>query len=292
MIIDTFIFNKDFKAFEIRINELREVVDIFVVSESRFTHSGKVKPMYLRSNLHRFDSEILSKLVVLSDDKKYFVRNPKIREMLQREVISKYLSNLDLKQNDLISHSDCDEIPRASVLVDLQRKSKSKDIDVILSLRNFANYLNLESGIWNRGRVQTVSAFKSIQNMRKDIFIFNAMDQRRHTLPLIRVPNHFTKRRFGFNFFPEILRNHNLQLLPDGGWHFNNLFLKQEIIEKIENSSHTEWNTATVRDNAIRNFVSGRDIYTGEKYKKVDIDETYPSYVYENLAYWEEYLIR
>lgn len=43
MIIDTFPFNKDFAALEIRIEELKGVVDIFVASESAYTHSGHAK---------------------------------------------------------------------------------------------------------------------------------------------------------------------------------------------------------------------------------------------------------
>jgi len=290
VIIDTFPFNRDFKALEIRFNELIEVVDLFVVSESWFTHSGKKKPLYLKENINRLDMKIQNKLVVLSDEKTHIVKNPRIREMIQRERISKFLREIDLSSTDLILHSDCDEIPRATTLLVLDLKSSDTNVDAILELDNYANYLNLSSGKWLRGRVQSFSLYKGIQNMRKDIFLFQAGAQRRHSLPFIRVPDFWTTRRFGLHLIPSKFEKLDLQIVPNAGWHFNNLFLKNEIIKKIENSSHVEWNTDRVRDRAIKNFESGCDIYTGMKLSVVKIDETFPKYITSNLDQWAQYI--
>jgi beta-1,4-mannosyl-glycoprotein beta-1,4-N-acetylglucosaminyltransferase len=292
MIIDTFLFNKDFNALEIRLNELYDAVDLFVISESTFTHSGKKKPLYLRENFYQIDNKFRNKLSLLSDSSKQLVKNPRIREMLQRERISKYLRTLNLDPKDLISHSDCDEIPRATTLLDLKMKSSESKIDAILELKNFANHINLSAGVWVRGRVQSYSIYKGIQNMRKDIFLFNSASQRRHSIPLIRIPDFWTTRRFGFHAIPNIYRKPNLLVISNAGWHFNNLFPKEEIIKKIESSCHVEWNTDAVRQKAIDNFDAGRDIYTGVQYKIVNIDKNYPAYITDNPERWVDYVFK
>lgn len=290
MIVDTFPFNKDFNTLKIRLNELFEVVDLFIASESRFTHSGRRKPLFLSENFKDIDKNFQKKLVVLSDNTKHIVINPRIREMIQREGISKYLGDFNLKNEDLISHSDCDEIPRAKTLEFLALKSKNKPINALLELRHFHNYLNLTSGTWLRGRVQSFSLFKGIQNMRKDIFLFMAASQRRHPLPIIRIPDFWTTRRFGIHFLPSKFTISNLEVIRDAGWHFNNLFLEEDIIYKIKSSSHFEWNKETILENAVKNLKDGRDIYTGEKYSPVKIDETFPSYITNNINRWSKFI--
>jgi hypothetical protein len=81
-----------------------------------------------------------------------------------------------------------------------------------------------------------------------------------------------------------------LEVIKEAGWHFNNLFPKEVILEKIKASSHTELDTDQSAEKAIRNYLTGKDIYFGRQYKRVKIDETYPSNVCENLAAWKSYI--
>ena len=59
MIYDCFIFFNEFDLLEIRLNELDNIVDKFVLVEANFTHSSKEKPYYggpnsgIRQLLHR-----------------------------------------------------------------------------------------------------------------------------------------------------------------------------------------------------------------------------------------------
>ena len=240
MIIDTFPFNKDFNALEIRYEELKNSVDIFVASESAFTHSGLPKELHL-TRASEVRSKMGQQLVVLGSKHKPMTKNPRTREMLQRQQITKYLKSLNLAPNDLIIHSDCDEIPRASVIDELARRKDS--VDAILELDNYANYINARDGIWPRGRIVSKSNFRSIQHMRADIFIRQASEFRRHRLPIMRLTDFWSSKRFPFNSLPEIVSVRNLEVISKGGWHFNNLIEEHEIIQKIESSCHVEWNT-------------------------------------------------
>lgn len=289
MIIDTFPFNKDFNALEIRFEELRNTVDLFVASESAFTHSGLPKDLHLTraSSIQRLMGK---QLTILASTRFPITRNPRTREMIQRRQITKFIQTLDLGSHDIVLHSDCDEIPRASVLMDL--KNRGELVDVIFNLDNYANYLNMKDGSWPRGRAQSYKFFKSIQNMRADIFITQSAINRRHSLPFMRLTDFWSSRRFPFYLFPEYIKNRPLEIIERAGWHFNNLVSEDEILQKIESSSHVEWNTPEVRARAIENYRNGRDIYTGQAHLKVEIDQFFPQGVTSNISRWSPYIFK
>lgn len=101
--------------------------------------------------------------------------------------------------------------------------------------------------------------------MRQDIFLMMASKQKASNVPLYKVPDYWTTRRYGMHKFPiwTILRK--IEIIKEGGWHFNNLLEPHELLAKIENSCNTELNTLAIKSAAIDNYYSGRDTYTGEK---------------------------
>jgi hypothetical protein len=287
VIIDTFPFNEDFNALEIRLEELKGVVDIFIASESAFTHSGIRKELHL-ANAKALRAKMGNKLVVLSNNKRYLTNNARTREMLQRQEITKYLRRLNPKRSSLILHSDCDEIPRAEVVFNLH--SRNTSVNAIFELDNYANYLNTLAGKWLRGRAISWSLFRSIQHTRADIFIYSAAMNRRHKFPFMRLTDFWSAKRFPFNKLPERITQPTLEVIRNAGWHFNNLFDEREIIEKIQSSSHVEWNTPKALAQAINHYRSASDIYTGEKHKIGKIDSSYPETVRENLERWQNFI--
>jgi beta-1,4-mannosyl-glycoprotein beta-1,4-N-acetylglucosaminyltransferase len=289
MIIDTFPFNKDFNALEIRLEELKEVVDIFIASESAFTHSGIRKELHL-ANARALRAKMGDKLVVLSNSKRYLTNNSRTREMLQRQEITKYLRKMNPKPYSMIIHSDCDEIPRSEVVFNLY--SRNTPVNAIFELDNYANYLNTLAGKWLRGRAISWSLFRSIQHIRADIYIYTAAKDRRHKFPFMRLTDFWSAKRFPFNKLPERITQQPLEVIQSAGWHFNNLFGESEIIEKIQSSSHVEWNTPIARDQAISHFRNASDIYTGEKHKISKIDSSYPKSIRENLERWQHYIYK
>jgi hypothetical protein len=289
LIIDTFPFNRDFNALEIRYEELRNTVDLFVASESAFTHSGLPKELHL-TNASRIQRLMGRQLRVLATTKPPKTNNPRTREMFQREQITRFIQTLDLGPRDLISHSDCDEIPRASVLNSLM--DRQEIVDAILILDNYANYLNMSDGSWPRGRVQSYLNFRGIQKMRADIFISQSAGNRRHSLPFMRLTDFWSSRRYPFYLLPEYIKLRPLELINRGGWHFNNLISEDEVLQKIESSCHVEWNTPEVKAKAIENYRNGRDIYTGQPHVRVEIDEYFPNGITSNISRWLPYILK
>ena len=287
MFIDTFPFNRDFRALKIRLAEIGEFADLIVISESPLTHSGKIKPLYLSENpesLGRFRDKIQ---IVGPQKRELATNNPRLREMIQRQAISKYLAQIELNSDDFIFHSDCDEIPR---LLTLERIVGSGNKgNYIFELRNFANALNLEDGTWKRGRLVSFDYYRDIQQLRKDIFLNDVFEKRKLRFGVFRVPDFWTRRQRFINF-PSFERAPEMEMVQDAGWHFNNLLEPSEVLEKIQNSSHTEWNTRDVRELALKRFLEGKDIYNGKPFKKVAIDKSYPETIYSNVSEWQPFI--
>ena len=84
------------------------------------------------------------------------------------------------------------------------------------------------------------------------------------------------------------------KLIDNGGWHFSFLKSPDSIKNKIISYSHQEYNKEkfTNTDLIKRRISSGVDLFDrGIKYKKVDIDESFPEYIYKNKGMFKDWII-
>ena len=291
-VIDTFPFNKDFMTLEIRLNELWDTVDKFIIVESKYSHTGEVKPLYLKESIHLFD-KYKEKIILISNIKNFKTKNPRVREAYQRKLIDFEINKLMLEPNDLVIHSDCDEIPKATAIK--QIKYNYKKGNFILELDGYSYYLNTYTGKWARCTVTSYDKFKGVLRARQNIFISQAIYQQRIKVPLIRVPDYWITNLGILRFFPIIKYNPNLILIKNAGWHFNNLFLVNDLMSKLKFSSHTELMTKEEKYldvNYIQNMRSeSRDFQTGNKLKKVEIDDSFPLYVTNNIRKYQDFIV-
>ena len=117
-LIDCITYFDNSLMFDLRFNILKEVVDIFVVCESKYDHRNKLK------NLN-FDKKFLSEKKI-----KYFVldqpfpRNSNLwqNQAIQREYLLHSLNFVD--SDDLIFFSDPDEIPDPKILANFNLSKK------------------------------------------------------------------------------------------------------------------------------------------------------------------------
>lgn len=286
MIIDTTMFNKDFTTLGIRLAELFDIVDLFIICESKFTFSGIPKKLYLTENIDQF-KKYASKIQIVVEEKKHLTNNAMIREIHQRKRISRYLKTLKINPEDLILYSDCDEIPSAEVV---KKLSSLENVNALLEFRGFSNYLNMEADLWPRGRAVTFNNYRSIEDLRQDIFFFNLEHRKGLKNMYVRVPYYWTTRTFYLWKLPIRLQRPNLEVLKKAGWHFNNLFLADDIYLKIKSSAHTEYNTHEVLQNCMKNYLNGQDIYTGRHYKQVKIDNTFPKDIINNIDKYQDFI--
>ena len=264
-IIDCITFFDNNFMFDFRYSEINKFVDKFLICESLYDHKNNSKKINF-------------------DPQKKYENNPKIihiileerfpkstnawqNQALQREFILKKLDFAD--DEDYIFFSDPDEIPNFKILKNFQLKKKYG-----IFLQKFYNYkfnlFNPYETPWEGTRVCKKKNLKSIDFMREKV----------------------KRKNLKYKFF-RIDKEKNIEIFDDGGWHFNNLMEPEEISKKLKTYAHVEFSSEnyssidTIREK-IKNSIDLFD--RGENYKKVDIDETFPKYLVDNLDKFKKFI--
>ncbi|XP_077539307.1 beta-1,4-mannosyl-glycoprotein 4-beta-N-acetylglucosaminyltransferase-like [Haemaphysalis longicornis] len=119
-IVNGLVLNHELDLLEIRVNELRDSVDYYVIVEANYTFFGTRKPLHLKSNMSAgFLSEHAHKIKpVAITSRNYEYGSPwAIPNCLRASIWSEGRPQLeDLQDDDLFWISDADEIPSRDVL--------------------------------------------------------------------------------------------------------------------------------------------------------------------------------
>ena len=106
-IYDCFTFFNELEILKIRLNEMYDAVDYFVLVESEETFRGAPKPLFFYENKNAF-TRYKDKIIHIIVKGKFETGSPWAREAFQRNQIMRGLENC--KKNDIILISDVDEI--------------------------------------------------------------------------------------------------------------------------------------------------------------------------------------
>lgn len=152
MIFDGFIFYNELELLEIRLHELDDVVDRFILVESNRTFSGKKKPLYFNDNRQRF-SKFLHKIIYVMVGDMPETNNPWDREVYQRNYIAKAITHS--AEDDCMIVSDVDEIPRASAIRNIGKLTQPLSI----AMTSYSSFVNAKGGDWKYARIGPVRCF-------------------------------------------------------------------------------------------------------------------------------------
>jgi beta-1,4-mannosyl-glycoprotein beta-1,4-N-acetylglucosaminyltransferase len=135
-VIDAVIFSVELDMYEVRLRELWDVVDVFLVLESNATFTGEPKPLTFAENTDRF-AFAKEKIVHRHIDQYQLPPNesPFYNEGRMRYAMNQHIEQLS-DEGDLIIMSDVDEIPRASTLK-IIKACKDVPSPLHLQLRNY-----------------------------------------------------------------------------------------------------------------------------------------------------------
>ncbi len=215
-IYDCFMFFNELDLLDIRLHELNETVDKFVLVESHYCHNGSPKPLYYGDNKSRF-AEFNSKIIhIVADD----IVPPKNLDWLPKQFCTEVECNqrsrieqgiADASPIDFILVSDVDEIPRAAEVAKLKKgllKSARQSVCFVMDIY----YYYLNNQMLNSGWSGTVgmAAFQrwGPQEMRD-----TRMNETKFMKSRIRVEH--------------------------AGWHFSYMGEPENIKEKLEVSADT-----------------------------------------------------
>uniref|UniRef100_G3MPR1 EGF-like domain-containing protein n=1 Tax=Amblyomma maculatum TaxID=34609 RepID=G3MPR1_AMBMU len=178
-IINGLVFNHELDMLEIRVNELGDTVDYYIIVESNYTYFGSTKPLYLKSNLSAgFLSEHAHKIVPVTvgfynyEDGSPWAPENYFRSSIWREGQSRLK---DIRDDDLFMILDADEIPSRDVLLFLKYHDGYGE-PMTITFRSFlygffwTNYQPVEVG-----GVCTVAALRHVYC--NDSLLVRRMDQ-------------------------------------------------------------------------------------------------------------------
>ena len=257
-------FNED-HIVDLRMNILDPYVDFFVISESTKTHQGHNKKINFDiKNFPQFKDKI--KFLVADYDKKINFENHTGGESIIEQHQRNYLINglKDASQEDLIILSDSDEIPDLSKIKNINRNKKF----IAFSQKMFMyklNLLNVEESGWIGSKITKKKNISSMQELRNLKF---------KNYPFWRID-----------------KGH-LQII-EGGWHFSFLQTPDQILKKIKSFSHGEFNNSLLNENSIEEkILKNEDIFNrGFTLKKIDLNENFPKYIYNNREKFSKWII-
>jgi len=232
-IYDCFTFFNEIDILKIRIEELKDVVDKFILVEANKTHSGKEKPLYFQEFKNEFDvyqEQIVAYTVedLPEIDHTFPIEQQRLpSEIYQRNCIYKALQQLECNENDIILISDVDEIPRKDKISEAVKLILEKDHDYVVFVQDlyYFNFNTLVSNWW----CGTVACkYKQLKQ-------FTAHQIRLSDLPGTRCAYINSTRQF---IYPYIL---------NGGWHFSYFGGCESVRYKIQNFSHAESDDSAVK---------------------------------------------
>lgn len=136
-VIDAVIFSTELDILEIRLRELWDVVDIFLVLEADRTFTGVTKSLVLEENIERFKfaEEKLHHIAVRNSLKENPVNNFD-NEVIMRRDMTHAIRSLRPKYGDLIIVGDVDEIPFKET-IKLLKNCVGYSRELHLQMRNY-----------------------------------------------------------------------------------------------------------------------------------------------------------
>ena len=208
-IIDSICFFNEYDLLEIRLEELYDVVDRFIICESTVTHSNKPKPLYFLLNRNRY-KKYLDKIDLVIYDNYTKTESWDIENEQRRRIIEKLPR--DFQDDDILMVSDADEIPKKQVVSDLKNKNIS-EFPITLTYDTYCGSLlnKYEEPENHKYNTCTMCLKGSILKQNNDL-------------------QYYTKNRMHFN---QILHS---------GWHFTSMGGPEKLVKKLESFAHVELN--------------------------------------------------
>lgn len=248
-VYDCFLFFNELELLKIRLEELYDHVDYFVLVESGESFRGNEKPYIFSENRDKF-LKYLPKIIYIP----VFDRQPGAgvweREAFQRNCISRGLTGCS--KRDVILISDLDEIPRNTILP------------------------------WIKERL-----FKGVRGLclEQKIYFFQL---NRQTPTGLSWDNDFwfgtvaTTYQTLLKHSPEALRmkgrRQELEKIYNAGWHFTYMGNIEGVRAKLQSFSHGDGDASSFTEEAYQSSLG--------QHPTVPVDESFPKYIFDHIEYY------
>lgn len=268
MIVDCSLVFTELDLLRLRLEELWNVVDRFIVVEGTHTFSGKPKPLYFLQDIDCFADYTEKIFHVTVDLSGSGFTDAWQREFAQRNAVLRGMDGVP--EDAWVILADVDELPSADALKEAIQIASIPSWEavrdhVLLQLRNFYYYVNC------RG-VDDAAWWTGLKMCRLGSLRPDPQKKLRDILP--------TDPRF--------------LTIHDAGWHFSFCGGADQVRRKIQAFSHTELDRPEFTDPAkiAERIRTLRDPFDRElRWEKVRFDESYPKYLRENRERFKEWIL-
>ena len=287
-IIDCTTYYSEDLMLDVRFNILNEHVDKFIITESKFSHSGTKKSLNFNiDNFPKFKDKI--QYLVIENEPEGINNSSnssstkRMNSLLRIEQSYNFMMNAikDASDNDLICLSDNDEIPNFN-----SNHFKNSQNDIYIFKQLFFYYkFNLFYDLmpWYGTKAckkKKLLSFSWLRNLKNRKY------------PFWRLDTLFSNSK-----------QTNLKIVDDGGWHFTNLKTAEEIYTKLSNfGHHNEFDISGVTikdiqkciDNRIVNYNHQADKSEDNKYNanyklKIIEDKILPNYLIKHKDKYKDW---
>ena len=287
-IIDCTTYYSEDLMLDVRFNILNQYVDKFIITESKFSHSGAKKTLNFNiDNFPKFKDKI-QYLVIENEPEGINTSSnssstKRMNSLLRIEQSYNFMMNAikDASDNDLICLSDNDEIPNFN-----SNHFKNSQNDIYIFKQLFFYYkFNLFYDLmpWYGTKAckkKKLLSFSWLRNLKNKKY------------PFWRLDTLFSNSK-----------QTNIKIVDDGGWHFTNLKTAEEIYTKLSNfGHHNEFDASGVTakdiqkciDNRVVNYNHQADKSESNKYNanyKLQLvkDEILPNYLTNNKDKYKDW---
>ena len=290
-IIDCTTYYSEDLMLDVRFNILNEHVHKFIVVESEYSHSGQKKKLNFNiDNFKKFKDKIIYLPIGNEPDGIEKITNEvdsfhikRMNSIKRIEQSYDFMINgiKDASDEDLIVLSDNDEIPNFN---SQSFKNSNKEIYIFKQLffyYKFNLFYNLMPWYGTKAcKKKKLLSFSWLRNLKNKKY------------PFWRIDTLFSN-----------LKQMNLEIVEDGGWHFTNIKSAKDIYKKLSNfGHHNEFDVAGISvediqnciDNKIVNYDHKADKSLDNKYNasyKLQIinDKILPNYLINNKNKFKEW---
>jgi hypothetical protein len=267
-IYDCFTFYNELDLLELRLEELYDHVDHFVLVEANTTFTSIPKPFYFEENKDRY-AKYLDKIIHVKVEDMPGDPDAWVNDRFQRNSINRGLESAD--DNDVIVVSDLDELVRPETVQQFRT--------------------DVENQIWGLRMPLFYFKFNHMLVTTESRYMVWGMACRKKLL----VPaDTFRFQRFQLASLPYNYNHNGIRMMEHAGWQFSYLGDNDFAKNKIKSFAHQETNTDSVLkkidvEASVQNGY-GLGPSAAEKFVNIQVDDYMPNTLLKNLDKYSHYL--
>ena len=268
-IYDCSLFYNEFDLLDLRLAELYNHVDHFVIVEATSTFQAQPKPLLLKENWDRYAQYHDKMIHVVVDDSPRDPNNAWTNDHFQRNAIVRGL--VDADPEDICIIGDGDEILRPEVVDAIRANPKD-----IMGFRT--PYFNFKFN------------YMLVDNSESYCVWITACKRK-----FLEKPEDFRAQRFQLTTLPMDYEDDSIKMYEHAGWHFTYLGDDEFVKNKIRSFAHTELNyeellaKIDVQDMIARGV--GFNPLDSRPFVQVAVDEYFPKTILDNSEKYQDKIL-